>query len=165
MLECGRRFWGVPFRGSFIGECAGTATPLWVRLRSAHNPRFAQLSEHFEFPISDSTYSFCIYIEGTMTLINLDSIQFYRPPVKADLADKRSSMASVNDVSVVCEKRYAPTVSRSSNEWNERINNNDLIEVLDLIGPSLEDSLDLSYKQAPNLKGTELCAEGNIYRL
>ena len=100
-----------------------------------------------------------------MTLINLDSIQFYQLPVKAGLADKRSSMASVNDVSVVCEERYAPTISRSSNEWNERIDNNDLIKVLDLIGPSSEDPLDLSYKQAPNLKSTELCAQGNIHRL
>ena len=74
-------------------------------------------------------------------------------------------MASVNDVLVVCEKRYAPTVSRSSNGWDERIDNNDQIEVLDLIDPSSEDPLDLFYKQAPNLKDTELCAEGNIHRL
>lgn len=100
-----------------------------------------------------------------MTSVNLDSIQFYQLPVKADLADKRSSMASVNNVPVVCEERYAPTVSRSNNEWDERIDNNDQIEVLDLTGPSSEDPLDLSYKQALNLKGTELCAEGNIHRL
>ena len=100
-----------------------------------------------------------------MTLVNLDSIQFYQLPVKADLADKRSSMTSVNDVPVICEERYAPTVSRSSNGWDERIDNNDQIEVLDLTDPSSEDPLDLSYKQAPNLKGTELCAEGNIHRL
>lgn len=100
-----------------------------------------------------------------MTLINLDSIQFYQLPVKADLADKRSSMTSINDDSAVCEKRYAPTVSRSSNKWDERIDNNDLIEVLDLTGPSSQDPFDLSYKQAPNLKGIELCAEGINHRL
>lgn len=61
-------------------------------------------------------YAFCIYIEDTMKLINLDSIQFYEFPVKADLADKQSLMASVNDVPVFCEERYAPNVSRSSNK-------------------------------------------------
>ena len=98
-----------------------------------------------------------------MTLINLNFIQFYQLLVKADLADKRSSKTSVNDVFVVCEEKYAPTVSRSNNEWDERIDNNDQIEVLDLAGPSSEDPLDLFYKQAPNLKDTELCAEGNIH--
>lgn len=101
-----------------------------------------------------------------MTLINLDSIQFYQLPVKTDLTDKRSSMASVNeDIHVICEERNALKVSRSSNEWDERIDKNDQIEVLDLTGPSSEDPLDPSYKQAPNLKSTELCAEGNIHRL
>lgn len=55
-----------------------------------------------------------------MTLVNLDSIQFYQLPIKADLADKQSSMASVNDVLVVCKERYAPTVSRSIARWSPR---------------------------------------------
>lgn len=99
-----------------------------------------------------------------MTLISLNFIQFYQFSVKTGLTDKRSSMASINDVSVVCEKRYALTISEFNNEWNQQIDNNDLIEVLDLTGPSSENLFDLFYKQTPNLKGTELCAESNIHR-
>ena len=75
-----------------------------------------------------------------MTLINLDSIQFYQLPVKADLADKQSSMASVNDVPVIYKERHAPKISRSINEWDERIDNNDQIEVLGLTWPIIRGS-------------------------
>lgn len=79
------------------------------------------------------------------------------------MADKQSSMASVNDVSIVCEEKYAPKVSRSSNGWDEQIDNNNQIKIFDLTGSSLEDPLNLFYKQAPNLKDIELYAKGNIY--
>ena len=97
-----------------------------------------------------------------MTLINLNFIQFYQVFVKVGLTDKQSSMTSINDVFVVCEKRYALTVSKSNNEWNERIDNNDLIEIFDLIDLSSENFFDLFYKQTSNFKSTELCAENNI---
>ena len=163
MLKCEKRYWSVPFRGSFIGEYAGTTTPLWIRLRNAYNLRFVQFFEHFEFSISNFTYSFCIYIESTMTLINLDFIQFYRSFIKIDLTDKQLSMASINDVFVVYEKKYVFTIFRFSNEWNKQIDNNDLIEIFDLINSSLKNSFDLFYKQASNFKSTELCVENNIY--
>ncbi len=69
-----------------------------------------------------------------MTLINLDSIQFYQPPAKADLAGKRPSMASVGDVSVVCGEGHTPTVPRSNGGWGGSLNDYDLIEVLDSTG-------------------------------
>jgi len=100
-----------------------------------------------------------------MTLIDLDSIQFYRAPTKADLAGKRPSMASIGDVSVICGDGCAPTVPRSSGGWGGRLDDCDLIEVLDLTGTSSKDPLDLSYKQASDLKGTELYAGGNVRRL
>lgn len=98
-----------------------------------------------------------------MTLINLNSIPFYQLPVKVDLANKWSLEVSINDIPVICEERYTPTVSRSSNEWDEQIDNNDQIEVFDLAGPLSENPLNLFYKQAPNLKDTELYAKGNIH--
>ena len=58
MLKCERRYWGVPPRGLFIEEFADTATPLWIRLKSAYNFRFAQFFEHFGFSISNSTHNF-----------------------------------------------------------------------------------------------------------
>ncbi len=98
-----------------------------------------------------------------MTLINLDSIQFYQPPTKADLAGKRPSVASVGDVPVICGEGYVPTVPRSNGGWGGPLNDYDLIEVLESTGSSTKDPLDLlSYKHALDLKGTELYAGGNI---
>lgn len=81
-----------------------------------------------------------------MILVNLDFIQFYQLLVKADLTDKQSLMALINDILVICEKRYALMVSRFSNKWDKQIDNNDQIDVLDLTGPSSEYFLDQSYK-------------------
>ena len=101
-----------------------------------------------------------------MTLINLDSIQFYQPPTKADLAGKGPSMSSVSDVSVVCGDGYTPTLPRSHGGWGGSLNDYDLIEVLDSTGSSSKDPLGLfSYKHTLDLKGTELYAGGNIRRL
>ncbi len=101
-----------------------------------------------------------------MTLINLDSIQFYQPPTKADLAGKRPSVASVGDVPVICEEGYVPTVPRSNGGWGESLNDYNLIAVLDSTGSSSKDRLDLlSSKHTLDLKGSELYAEGNIRRL
>ena len=101
-----------------------------------------------------------------MTLINLDSIQFYQPPAKADLVGRRPSMASVGDVPVTCGEGYTPTVPRSNGGWGGSLNNYDLIEVLDSTGSSSKDPLDLlSCKHTLDLKGTELHAGGNICRL
>ena len=100
-----------------------------------------------------------------MTLISLDSIQFYQTPTKADLAGKRPSMTSVDDVGVICGENNAPKVPGSSGGWGRRLNDYDLIQVPDSTGPSSKDLLDLSYKQAPDLKSTELCPGGNVRRL
>lgn len=69
------------------------------------------------FSISDSIYSFWIYILDIMILVNLNPIQFYQLSIKADLADKQSSIAFVDDVSIICEKRYAFIVFRSYNRY------------------------------------------------
>ena len=101
-----------------------------------------------------------------MILINLDSIQFYQPPIKADLVGKRPSMASVGDVPVICEEGYAPRDPRSSGGWGGSLNDYDLSEVLDPTGSSSTDPLDLlSHKHTLDLKGTESYAGGNIRRL
>ena len=101
-----------------------------------------------------------------MTLIDLDSIHFYQPPSKADLASKRPSMASVGDIPVIYVEGYTPTVPRSNGGWGRSLNDYDLIEVLDLTGSSSIDPLDLlSYKHILDLKGTKLYAGGNIRHL
>ena len=101
-----------------------------------------------------------------MTLIDLDSIHFYQPPSKADLASKRPSMASVGDIPVICGEGYTPTVPRSNGGWGGPLNDYDPIEVLDSTGSSSKDPLNLlSYKHAMDLKGTELYAGGNNRRL
>ncbi len=101
-----------------------------------------------------------------MTLIDLDSIHFYQPPSKADLASKRPSMASVGDVPVICGEAYTPTVPRSNGRWGGPLNDYDLTEAIDSTGSSSKDPRDLlSYKHALDLKGTELYAGGNIRRL
>lgn len=66
-----------------------------------------------------------------MTLINLDSIQFYQPPTKADFAGKGPSMSSVGDILVICGEGHIPTVPRSNGGWGESLNDYDLTEVLD----------------------------------
>ena len=69
-----------------------------------------------------------------MTLINLDSIQFYQPPTKADLTGKGPSMSSVGDVPVICGEGHTPTVPRSKGGWDGSLNDYDLIQVLDSTG-------------------------------
>ena len=101
-----------------------------------------------------------------MTSINLDSIQFYQPPTKADLAGKGPSMASVDNAPVICGQGHTPRVPRSNGGWGGPLNDYDPIVVLDSTGSSSKDPLDLlSYKHAMDLKGTELYAGGNNRRL
>jgi len=68
-------------------------------------------------------------------------------------------MASISDVPVIYGEGYTPTVTRPSGGWGGRLDNYDLIEVLDLTGTSSKDPLDLSYKQALDRK---LYAGGNV---
>ena len=90
-----------------------------------------------------------------MTLIDLDFIHFYQPPSKGDLASKRLSMASVNDVPIIGVEGYTPTIPRSNGGWGGSLNDYDLIEVLDSTGSSSTDPLDLlSYNPTLNLKIT-----------
>ena len=101
-----------------------------------------------------------------MTLIDLDSIQFYQNPNESGLAGKRLSVASVSSIPIICEEGYTPTVPRPSGGWGGRLNDYDLSQVLDLTSASSKDLLDLlSYKEALDLKGTELYAGGNFRRL
>ena len=84
-----------------------------------------------------------------MTLINLDSIQFYQPPPKADLAGKGPSMSSVGDVPVICGEGHTPMVPRSNGGWGGSLNDYDLIEVLDSTGSGggEEDESFLSFEE------------------
>lgn len=72
-------------------------------------------------------------------------------------------MASISEVPILCGEPYAPTFSRPSGGWGGRLDNYDLIEILDLTGASSKDLLDLSSKPAPDYKGTELYAGGNVH--
>ena len=49
-----------------------------------------------------------------MTLINLDSTQFYQTPSKADLGGERPSMTLVGDVPVLYREQCALTVPKPS---------------------------------------------------
>ena len=64
-----------------------------------------------------------------MPLIDLDSIQLYQGPTKADLVGKRSSMASIGDFFVVYEVRNAPMVFGRSGGWGQRLNDYKLLQV------------------------------------
>ena len=79
-----------------------------------------------------------------------------------DLAGKRLSTASIGDVLVLCTEPCAPTFSRPSGGWGGPLDNYDLIEILDLTGAFSKDPLDLSFKPAQDLKGTELDTGGNV---
>ncbi len=74
-------------------------------------------------------------------------------------------MASNSDVPTDYREGHTPTVARPSGGWGRRLDDYDLIEVLDLTGTSSKDPVDLSYKQALDPKGTELYAGGNVRRL
>ncbi len=92
-----------------------------------------------------------------MILIDLDSIQFYYPLTKADLAGKRPSIASISNIPVIYKEGYTPTVSRSNGGWGGLLNDYDLIEVLESTGSSSKDPLDLlSYKRAQELQQSGL---------
>lgn len=115
-----------------------------------------------EFSTSNFTYSFFLCIWDTMTLIDLNFIQFYQSLIKVNWADKTLLITSVSDVLIICEKRYAATVSKFSNKWDEQLNDYNLTEVLNLTDLLLKDSFNLFYKQALNLEGTKLYTEGNF---
>jgi len=55
-------------------------------------------------------------------LIDLDSVQLYQSPDKADLAGQRPSMASIDDVLVVCGERNVPTISELDQPFSEILN-------------------------------------------
>ena len=100
-----------------------------------------------------------------MTFIDLDSIQFYQPLAKANLAGKRTPMASNSGLPVTCGEKSTPTVAKPGGGWDGRLDDCDLIEVLDLTGMSPKDPFDLPCKQTLDLKGTGINAEGNFHRL
>ena len=74
-------------------------------------------------------------------------------------------MASIGDVPVIYGEGHTLKVARHSGGWGGRLDDCELIEVLDLTGTSSKNALDLSYKQALDPQGTELYAGGNVRRL
>lgn len=53
-------------------------------------------------------------------------------------------MVSIGDVPIIYGEGHIPTVARPSGGWGGRLDDCDLIEVLDLTGTSSKDPLDLS---------------------
>ena len=93
----------------------------------------------------------------TMSFIDLNSIQFYQPPVKADVAKKTTSTASTRDISAVCKEGKGLTVSGYCNSWDRRLQEYDLIECVDF---SENKSLSLCDEPAFDLSVTETNFEG-----
>ena len=75
-------------------------------------------------------------------------------------------MASVDNAPVIYGQGHIPRVPRSNGGWGGPLNDYDPIEVLDSTGSSSKHPLNLlSYKQAMDLKGTELYVGRNNRRL
>ena len=96
-----------------------------------------------------------------MTLTNLHFIQFYQAPTKANLAGKKSLMASIDNVSVTYGEGYILIIPRLWGGWGEQLQ--DYSSIKDLTGPASEDPLNLSFKLAPNLKGTVSYGGDNVH--
>lgn len=89
-----------------------------------------------------------------MTLINLDSVQFYEPPSNANLAGVSALRMSKSDVPTVYEE------SVTSKTPGSRPQTYDLVEYVNLTG--LEEPLDVSCEPAPLLKGNEVHLGGKV---
>lgn len=89
-----------------------------------------------------------------MTLINMDSVQFYEPPSKANLAGVSASTMSKSDVPTVGGESITPEAP------GPRPQTYDLVEYVDLTGP--EEPLDVCYEPAPHLDGNEVHPGGKV---
>lgn len=67
-----------------------------------------------------------------MPLIDLDSVELYQTPAKADLAGERLLMASIGNIPVVYGEENTHTVPGRNGGWDRQLDQYDVIEVLDL---------------------------------
>lgn len=97
----------------------------------------------------------------------MNFIYFYQSLNKVDLIGKKLLITFINNIFIICEKRYIFIIFKFNNECDRLFNNYDLIEVLNLIDFSLlKNLLDLlSCKYILDFKSIKLYAEDNIYRL
>ena len=102
-----------------------------------------------------------------MALVNLDFVQFYRPPIKASLPCERvpkASIASIAEVPIVGGEENLSKASAPSGGWNGRLWGDDPIEFIDMTNTSPREHFSPSSKPAPDFKDTEADAEGKVIR-
>jgi hypothetical protein len=76
-----------------------------------------------------------------MTLVDMDSVHFYRPPTKAGLPGDGQPTATINLVPSVGGDGKPPTTLGPSHELKETLRDDDLIEIIDMTAPSPRECL------------------------
>ena len=162
MQEYKRCYWDNIFNNSLIKKNAGTVSSLQTQFRNIYN---FHLASFWTFWISNFKFhtQFFFYIWNTIILINLDFIQFYQFSIKTDLIDKKLSIMSIDDISIICKKGHIFIVHKSNDGWNKLFNNYNLIEIFNSINSSFKNLFNLLFhKHILNLKGIKISVENKI---
>ena len=96
-----------------------------------------------------------------MAFVNMDAINFYeQPPPKAGPRGEKRPPASNGNVSAVSEQCDSDPALQPSNQWSGRLQDCDLIEVLDIATPPPDKPLDLFGKLEADVEATGAGAGG-----
>ena len=96
-----------------------------------------------------------------MAFVNMDAINFYeQPPPKAGPRGEKRPPASNGNISAVSEQCDSDPALQPSNQWSGRLQDCDLIEVLDIATPPPDKPLDLFRKLGADVEATGAGAGG-----
>ena len=98
-----------------------------------------------------------------MAFVDMDAINFYeRPPPKAGLSGNKRPPASNRNVLTVDQQRESHQAFKSSNQPSWTPQHYDLIEILDMTTPSLNEPLNPFGKLGPEVKATGVDVGGKF---
>lgn len=97
-----------------------------------------------------------------MTFADMNFIDFYQSPIKTGLPGNQQPTVLNLGVPMASGQGNSATALGLSNEPSGRLQDNDLIELLDMTGPAPKGSLNLFCESASELNGTEVDVESRI---
>lgn len=120
------------------------------------------ISELNRIPSSVLPLGYLLYLSLTMPVVDLDSVQFYQPPIEASLPCKRVPRVSNAKGPSVVERGKFPKAPGPSDKWSI-LYGDKAIEFIDMTDPPRREYLSLLRELSSDLKATEVYAGGEVF--